>query len=187
MNKHMLLVGAASTILLPGLVLSQTTTIKTFNFGATLSGAQEPMPASAPATPSLGVTTQATGTLEVKVMPDLSSLTFQLNVQNGVGVTGASLQCSPPGENGPPVVVLSASNTQGANVNGTLASGTITSKNIEAGATDCKLAGRSVRDIASLTAAMTLGLIYVNVTTVGNPTGEIRGQLIVGVTPTPAQ
>jgi hypothetical protein len=187
MNKHMLIVAAASAILVPGSVLSQTTPIKTFNFGATLSGAQEPMPASAPATPSLGVTTQTTGTLEVKVMPDLSSLTFRLDVQNGAGVTGASLQCSPPGDNGPLVVVLSPPNTQGGNVSGTLASGTLTSKNIDPAALECKLAGRSVRDIGSLTAAMTLGLIYVNVTTVANPTGEIRGQLIVGVTPTPAQ
>jgi hypothetical protein len=187
MNKHMLLVATASTIFLPGSVLSQTPTVKTFNFGATLSGAQEPTPANAPATPSLGVTTQTTGTLEVKVMPDLSSFTFQLDVQNGTGVTGASLNCSPPGENGPLVVVLSASNTQGANVNGTFASGTMTSKNIVAGAADCKLAGRSIRDIGSLTAAMTLGLMYVNVTTTANPTGEIRGQLIVGVTPTPPQ
>jgi hypothetical protein len=127
MNKHMLLVAAASIIILPGSALPQTSTLKTFPFGATLSGAQEPMPANAPATPSLGVTTQTTGTLDVKVMPDLSSFTFQLNVANGVGVTGASLQCSPPGENGPLVVVLSAPNTQGANVNGTFASGTITS------------------------------------------------------------
>jgi hypothetical protein len=32
--------------------------------------------------------------------------------------------------------------------------------------------GRPVRDIASLTAAATLGLIYVNVDTVANPAGS---------------
>jgi hypothetical protein len=158
-----------------------------FEFGATLSGAQEPVPADAPSTPSPGVSTQANGTFEIYVQPDLSSLTFTLKVQNGTGVTASHMHCGRPGESGPVVVPLSTPNPAGQDVNGVLAEGTVRSENIDPGATACEqLIGRPVRNIASLAAAAALGLIYVNVHTVANPAGEIRGQLIVGVEPTPA-
>jgi hypothetical protein len=187
MNTRRILIAAAVSLLLPGSALLAQENSDTFNFGATLSGAQEPVPADAPATPSLGVSTQMTGTLEMAVLPDLSSLTFRLVVQKGVKVTASHLHCGRPGENGPIIVPLSTPSQEGQDVSGVLAEGTIRSENIDAGATACEqLIGRPVRNIASLTAAAVLGLIYANVHTVANPSGEIRGQLIVGVKPTPA-
>lgn len=187
MNKYTAVLSAAATFLLSSsLTLAQDTT-NTFDFGATLSGAQEPVPADAPATPSVGVSSTMTGTLEVSVQPDLSSFTFRLVVQNGVGVTASHLHCGRPGENGPVVIPLSPPVAEGQNVSGVLAEGTLRSENIDPGATACEqLIGRPVRNLASLAAAATLGLIYVNVHTLANPSGEIRGQLIVGVAPTPA-
>jgi hypothetical protein len=108
-------------------------------------------------------------------------VTFQLSVQNGVGVTRAHLHCGLPGQNGPIVVTLSPTNEQGADVSGLLAEGTRTNVDIEATAARCEdRIGQPVRNIASLAAAAVLGLIYVNVHTVANPAGEIRGQVIIG-------
>jgi len=186
MNKSIVFLSVAITFLLSGPAAMAQQKDPTFEFGATLSGAQEPVPADAPSTPSPGVTTQANGTFKIHVQPDLSSLTFTLTVQNGTAVTASHIHCGRPGENGPVVVPLSPPNPAGQNVNGVLAEGTIRSENIDPGALQCEqLIGRPVRNIASLTAAAVLGLIYVNVHTIANPTGEIRGQLIVGVEPTP--
>lgn len=187
MNKSIAFVSLAITLLFAGSAALAQTPDPRFEFGATLSGAQEPTPAEAPSTPSPGVTTSANGTFKIHVLPDLSSLTFTLTVNQGTGVTASHLHCGKPGENGPVVVPLSPANPTGQDVNGVLAEGTITSENIDPGATACEaLIGRPVRNIASLTAAAVLGLIYVNVHTVANPGGEIRGQVIVGVEPTAA-
>lgn len=187
MNKSITFVSVAMTLLLSGPAAVAQQKDPTFEFGATLSGAQEPVPADAPSTPSPGVSTSANGTFKIHIQPDLSSLTFSLTVQNGTGVTASHMHCGRPGENGPVVIPLSAPNPTGQDVNGVLAEGTVRSENIDPGATQCEqLIGRPVRNIASLAAAAALGLIYVNVHTVANPAGEIRGQLIVGVEPTPA-
>jgi hypothetical protein len=123
--------------------------------------------------------------LELAVQPDLSLATFRITVQNGIAVTASHLHCGRPGENGPIIVFLSPPSQEGQDVNGVLSEGTIRNENIEQGATQCEeLIGRPVRNVASLAAAATLGLIYANVHTVANPAGEIRGQLIVGVEPT---
>jgi hypothetical protein len=184
MKKHVAMVPAAAALLLSGSPVTAQESGDTFDFGATLSGAQEPVPADAPATPSTGVSTEMTGTLEVAVLPDLSSLAFRLVVQNGVAVTASHLHCGRPGENGPVVLPLSPPNAAGQDVNGVLAEATLRSENIDPGATACEqLIGRPVRNIASLAAAATLGLIYANVHTAAYPAGEIRGQLIVGVKP----
>jgi len=184
MNKYTSIVLATFALLLsasPGVGQEDS---DAFEFGATLSGAQEPVPPEAPTTPSPGVATQMTGTLEVAVQPDLSSLAYRLVVTNGVGVTASHLHCGRPGENGPVVIPLSPANPAGQDVNGVLAEGTLRNENIDPGATVCEeLIGRPVRNIASLAAAAALGLIYANVHTVANPSGEIRGQLIVGVAP----
>lgn len=186
MNQYTAILSAITALLLWASPTVAQDSSNTFDFGATLSGAQEPVPADAPATPSPGVTTQMTGTLEISVLPDLSSFTFRLVVQNGVGVTASHLHCGRPGENGPVVIPLSPPSAEGQNVNGVLAEGTLRSENIDPGATACEqLIGRPVRNVAALAAAATLGLIYANVHTVANPSGEIRGQVIVGVAPTP--
>jgi hypothetical protein len=188
MNKRMTLLATAATFLLPSSAILAQDSGDAFNFGARLSGAQEVVPPDAPTTPSPGIATPMTGTLQVAVATDLSSLAFRLVVQNGVAVTASHLHCGRPGENGPIIVFLSQPNPQGADVNGVLGAGTVRNENIEQGAAACeKLIGRPVRNIASLTAAAAIGLIYANVHTVANPAGQIRGQLIVGVKPSSTQ
>jgi CHRD domain len=169
----------SASLLWPGAALLAQVVETTFPFRATLSGAQEPTPPDMPATPSLGVITQTTGDLLILFAQDLSSFSFTLSVRNGTAVTQADLHCGRPGQNGPVVVFLSALNTSGANVNGVLAQSTLTNQDIQPTAEGCEaLIGRPVRNIASLAGAALDGLIYVNVHTVANPAGEIRGQLI---------
>jgi hypothetical protein len=173
------LVLAASSLLPWSASQGQDEEVVTFNLSARLSGAQEVTPPDAPTTPSLGVTTDMTGDVQVRVAEDLSSLAFVLNVDKGSGVTQAHLHCARPGQNGPVVVFLSPLNAEGEDVDGRLAEGTRTNQQIEASAEACEeLIGRPVRNIASLTAAAFEGLIYANVHTVANPAGEVRGQLI---------
>lgn len=171
------LATATGLLLMSPMVPAQDT--QTFGLGAILSGAQEVVPPDAPTTPSPGVQTTASGTIQIGVALDLSSLNFRLDVQNGVGVTQAHLHCGRPGENGPVILFLAPLNEQGADVNGLLAEGTRGNTGLEAGAEACEqLIGMPVRNIASLTAAAFAGLIYANVHTVANPAGEIRGQLV---------
>jgi hypothetical protein len=173
------LILAASSLLPWSASNGQDREVVTFDLAARLSGAQEVTPPETPTTPSLGVTTETTADVQVRVAEDLSSFAFVLNVNDGSGVTQAHLHCGRPGENGPVVVFLSPLNAEGQDVNGKLAEGTRTNQQIEAGAEACEeLIGRPVRNIASLTAAAFDGLIYANVHTVTNPAGEVRGQLI---------
>ena len=150
-----------------------------FTFQAFLSGAQEVTPPDAPATPSLGVATEASGRTRIEFSRNLAEFEFRLDVRNGRRVTQAHLHCGRAGENGPVVVFLSDLNADGADVNGTLARGTRRNEHIEVGAEACEeLIGQPVRNIASLAYAARKGLIYANVHTVDNPAGEVRGQLI---------
>lgn len=170
---------AVSTLLPWSASNAQDDELTTFDLNASLSGAQEVTPPDAPTTPSIGVTTEATGDVQIRVAEDLSSFAFVLNVNNGTGVTQAHLHCGRPGQNGPVVVFLSPLNEQGQDVNGLLAEGTRANEHIEASAEACEeLIGRPVRNIASLAAAAFEGLIYANVHTIVNPAGEVRGQLI---------
>lgn len=149
-------------------------------FRARLSGAQEPVPSDAPSTPSPGVSTETSGDVQVVFERDLSSMTFRLEVLNGVAVTAAHLHCAPAGVNGPIVVFLTDPAQPEQDVNGVLGEGTRVNTDIQASAAGCEaLIGRPVRNIASLADAAFRGLIYANVHTAANPSGEIRGQLII--------
>lgn len=190
MNNHATtcLVLAASLLPWSALLAQEPSTLDLIG---TLSGAQEPTPPDSPATPSLGVETQATGTVDVHVREDGSAFDFVLQVSNGTGVTAAHLHCGPAGVNGPVVVFLTDPNQQEPrDVNGMLAEGTRMNQDIQASAQECEqLIGRPVRNIASLALAAAEGLVYANVHTGANPAGEIRGQLVPGrrstTTPTP--
>ena len=174
-----------SILLLPCLAISNDGRDEgeqeTFDFQSHLSGEQEVTPPTAPSTPSLGVSTDTSGTILVRVSEDLSSLEFRLVVRDGTDVTQAHLHCGRAGQNGPVVVFLAPLTEQGRDVDGLLARGTRRNEHIEPGAAACEeLIGRPVRNIASLAAAAFEGLIYANVHTVENPAGEVRGQLIPG-------
>jgi CHRD domain len=96
------------------------------------------------------------------------TIAFTIQLQNMVGVTGAHVHMGAAGANGGVVVPLFA-NGAGVDVgNGMLVSATFSAADIVAG---------TGATIASLTAMMTSGGAYVNVHTVANPPGEIRGQI----------
>jgi hypothetical protein len=182
MRKHVAFVTAIAAVALSAATVSsaQDEEPQDFIFAAALSGAQEVTPPEEPTTPSPGVETDTTGSVQVTFAQDLSQFSFTLTVQNGRLVTQAHLHCGRAGVNGPVVVFLSALNSEGADVSGLLAEGTRTNTDMEEGAAECEeLIGRPVRNIASLAAAANEGLIYANVHTVANPAGEVRGQLIL--------
>ncbi len=180
MNVHVTRFAAIGGLLmLSAAAAHDTDDDDSYAFRAVLSGAQEVTPPDAPATPSLGVTTNTSAQARVEFARNLSSFRFSLNVRNGRGVTQAHLHCGRPGQNGPVIVFLAPLNADGADVNGAFARGTRRNEHIEVGAEGCEtLIGRPIRNIASLAGAARDGLIYANVHTVDNPAGEVRGQLI---------
>ena len=86
----------ASMLLLPALAISSDDRKDggqgTFDFRSHLSGAQEVTPPAAPATPSLGVNTETSGKVLVRVSKDLSSLQFNLVVRNIASLTAAAFE-----------------------------------------------------------------------------------------------
>ena len=135
-------------------------------FTAKLSGAQE--------VPE--VTTTTAGSLELKFDAAFTQARFILKVSDGLDVTAAHLHCHRAGENGPPVAFLYGEGPT-IDVDGRLASGTLTNEDLEDA--DClSSVDRSITNLAALAFAAKEGLIYVNVHTEANPSGESRGQLV---------
>lgn len=128
-------------------------------FRATLTGAAEVPPK----------TTTASGTTSFFIEGD--ELHYTLDVQGITGAIAAHIHSGAAGVNGPPVVFLFQSAAPGVNVQaGALAAGAVD-------ATDMiPSAGVSYDSMLSL---MRSGNAYVNVHTVANPPGEIRGQIAI--------
>jgi hypothetical protein len=125
-----------------------------------------------------GVKTSTTGTLVTEFDPGFASVSYALNVFTGIKVTSAHLHCAAAGENGG-VVAFLFNSPSGKNVNGVLSSGFLRNSDI-LNTTDFKstpTCGVTINNIASLFSAIQKGLIYLNVHTVANPAGEIRGQV----------
>lgn len=127
-------------------------------FVAPLKGDQEVPP----------VATQAAGLAHFKLSKDGTSLSYKLIVANIEDVTQAHIHVAPAGVNGPVVAFLFGF-VPGVTTNGVLAEGTITSSDLIG-----PLAGQP---LSALVDAMRAGNAYVNVHTVANPGGEIRGQI----------
>jgi hypothetical protein len=121
-----------------------------------------------------GITSPTSATLASTFKEDLSSLSFSLDVFKGVKVTQAHFHCSPAGVSGPIVVYFFGLDPSGVNINGKLSSGTLTNSAILKNITGCPV---TITNIASLYSAVTQGLVYLNVHTVKNPAGEVRGQV----------
>ena len=138
-------------------------------FTANLSTAQEvgePDPASV---------TIDEGHVEIEFNGDLSGAKVTLKVVPSTNVTAAHLHCGRPGTNGTVAFGLISPGT--FRFDGDVASGVLT--NADFNGNDCvPEVGRPVNNIAALALAMRDGLIYMNVHTVNNLGGEVRGQLL---------
>jgi hypothetical protein len=93
---------------------------------------------------------------------------FRLRVRKLRDGVAAHIHCAPAGENGPVGVTLFSGGPVSIK-KGILASGTITAPDE---GNSCGWA--SLADVAD---AVSSGLAYVNVHTLANPAGEVRGQL----------
>jgi hypothetical protein len=119
-------------------------------FSMNLSGSEEVPP----------VQTEATGVAEFT--PGVDSVAYSVNATNIEGVTAGHIHLGAKGENGPIVVTLFKYDTP---MNEVSENGTFTAEDLEG-----PYAGEQISDIP-----MTDPL-YVNIHTVQNPNGEIRGQ-----------
>jgi len=129
-------------------------------FQARLTGDQEVPP----------VDTDTTGRFEILVNSDATAGEYTLRVSSGVRVTQAHFHCAPAGVNGPVIVFLAGFHELGWDVDGKwVSNATVTDANVvnvTCGATLAEIF-QSARD----------GNVYVNVHSVANPGGVIRGQL----------
>ena len=115
------------------------------------------------------VITGAQGQATFKVADDGLSIEYKLNISHMEAVVQAHIHVGPVDDTGPVVVFLFGRVVGGVDANGRLASGTFTAANLVG-----PLAGHELSD---LIAEIESGNAYVNVHTVANPSGEIRGQL----------
>jgi hypothetical protein len=125
------------------------------NFVAPLSGDEEVPP----------VDTEATGVAKFKLRGE--GLVFKVNVANIEDVVATHIHCGAVGVNGDVGVTLFDGGP--VSVNGTLAKGVITEPDED---NACGWA-----DLEAVVTALESGDTYVNVHTVANPGGEIRGQV----------
>ncbi|WP_134703028.1 CHRD domain-containing protein [Ammoniphilus sp. YIM 78166] len=130
------------------------------NFFARLRGSEEVPP----------VATAARGRSFFRLSRDGRRLRFILEVENIRRATEAHIHLGRRGENGPVVVFLFGPIQRGVTVGRGVVRGTITRADLVG-----PLAGRS---LAALIREMRRGNAYVNVHTVQNPPGEIRGQIV---------
>ena len=110
--------------------------------------------------------------------PTGDSVGYQVNATGLDKVSMSHIHGGKTGENGDPIAMLQIMQSSGP-INGTLAQGNITSSDLMG-----SLAGKSVSDLVS---TMQSGEAYVNVHTEANPNGEIRGQISLANTTTPAK
>ncbi|RXT08164.1 CHRD domain-containing protein [Ammoniphilus sp. CFH 90114] len=130
------------------------------NFFARLRGSEEVPP----------VVTRATGRARFRLSRDRRRLHYVLEVENIRRTTEAHIHLGRRRENGPVVAFLFGPLRRGVTVRRGVVRGTITAADLVG-----PLAGRS---LAALIREMRLGNTYVNVHTVQNPAGEIRGQIV---------
>lgn len=137
---------------------TQGPTMSPENFVAPLSG-NEVVPSS--------VDTEARGLAKLMLNAATDQLQFRLNVANIEDIIGAHIHAGGPDENGPIVVPLFGNPfvEEPVSVNGTLVEGT---------ATVADLSGPNWDEFEEM---MRSGNTYVQIHTVDNPGGEIRGQL----------
>ena len=120
--------------------------------------------------------TGGTGNAVFKLAADGASLDYKLIASNIEGVTQSHIHCGTPGVNGPVVVFLFGFVGEGVAPNGILAQGTIEAADVIArGESDACPGG--VSDLDDVIEKLRTGGAYVNVHTLANPPGEIRGHV----------
>lgn len=127
------------------------------------------------------VETDTEGRAEVRFTSDGLEAAIRLEVRDGVRVTQAHLHCAPEGENGPIVAFLAGFHELGWDLDGRwIDDATLTDDNVLP--TDPKIdpsCPETIETLRDIGLAALDGNIYVNVHTVGNAGGEVRGQLEV--------
>ena len=159
----------AAVVLLGVLMASAAVAAPAFQlkFNANLTAAQE-----------VGVVSSSTsGDVQLSFNAGLSNVRVVLSVFQGVSITAAHIHCAAAGVNGPIVVTLFAGPTQ--DVNGVLVNATFVNPDVTP--TICGPHDTEINNIASLLAALREGILYVNVHSIANPAGVVRGQLFSGV------
>jgi len=127
------------------------------DFAATLSGpAERPDP----------VTTTATGSATIEIDDDAQEFEVTVNVSDLVSITMAHIHVGDANTAGPIAVTLVASPLNPGSFTGTLVDDTFTAAAVGGGET-----------FATLAAKIRAGTAYINVHTVANQAGELRGQL----------
>jgi hypothetical protein len=101
-----------------------------------------------------------------------SDMSYEINVQNIAEVTAAHIHMGKSDENGPIVVTLFKPETPTGEINGELVIGTLSAQDLEG-----ILEGKQISELVDL---FDRGEAYVNVHTVKNPNGEIRGAIQQG-------
>lgn len=137
-------------------------------FKARLTGDEEVPP----------VVTDTFGRAKIEFSKDLSTAEFVLRVSDGIRLTQAHLHCAPTGLNGPIVAFLAGFHDLGWDVDGKwIDNATLTDDNIILGVTPADTCPHAIATLADLREAIIAGDAYVNVHSVLNPAGEVRGQL----------
>lgn len=140
----------------------------TLEFRAVLSTAQE-------ATPVVGTVSIEKASVRARFNQDLSAVSVRLRIAPNDRVVAAHFHCNRAGLNGPVAFGLIGPGV--FEFDGNVARGTLT--NADFTGADCvPSVGRPVNNIAALAFAMRDGLVYTNVHTVENPSGEVRGQML---------
>jgi hypothetical protein len=162
--KRIAIAGVAAILLAGGGIAADD---EEREFKAALTGAEEVPP----------VVTNTTGDVEIEFNQDLTKAEFELTVRQGMRVQQAHIHCAQKGVNGQVVVFLAGFHDRGWDVDGSwIENTTVTDANVIARAPTpaCPFAITTLADVAR---AAREGYAYVNVHTVANPGGEIRGQL----------
>jgi hypothetical protein len=128
------------------------------DFAATLTGtAERPTP----------VTTTATGSASIEIDDDAQEFEVTVTVNNLVSITMAHIHVGDANTAGPIAVTLVANPLAPGSFSGTLVNDEVfTAADVEGGET-----------FATLAAKIRAGTAYINVHTVANQAGELRGQL----------
>jgi hypothetical protein len=126
--------------------------------------------------PDLTATKNPRGMATFQVGSEGDELAYRLIVANIENVTQAHIHCGAAGVSGPVVAFLFGFVDGGVSVDGVLAEGTVTDMDIIA-RPDSEVCPGGVANFDEMVAHMRDGTAYVNVHTVQNPPGEIRGQI----------